>query len=96
LVLPALPLPGLVDRPDGFHALGRAQREQALLASQEDRADEADPIAAGAEAGSGAGQRGLEHCQLVIVDLRQPAFDNEKTGQGRAGRPVSADTSVLT
>jgi hypothetical protein len=77
---------GLVERPDSLQALGHEQREQALLTGQEDRADQADPVAAGAEAAGGAGQRSLEQCQLMLVDLRQPTFDDEKTGRCQAVR----------
>src|SRR5215472_5513398 len=69
---------GLVNRPDGFRGFGHEQRQQALLARHEDRAKIPDTITTGAEPAGSGGQRGLQHSQLVLVDLRHSAFDDEQ------------------
>jgi hypothetical protein len=86
---------GLVDGPDGLGAVRDEQREQALLAGQEDRAEIADAVAAGVEAAGGAGQGGLEHLQLVLADPRQPAFDHEQASLIRLMHPCSIPSRAL-
>src|SRR5262252_5863490 len=79
---------GLVCRTDGFHGSGHEQRQQALLARQEDRAQITNPITVGAEPAGSVGQRGLQHSQLVLVNPRQPAFHDEQArrcGLGGSG-----------
>src|SRR5215472_7766585 len=75
----------LIDRPDRFEAVRQEQREKTLLAGQEDRPQITDTITTGAEPPSRRGQRGLQHSQLVVVDLRQPPFDDEQARRCQVG-----------
>src|SRR5499427_4559498 len=67
----------LVHRPDRVEAVGQEQRQEALLAGEEDRAQVANTVAASTASAGRAGERILEHGQLAFVDLGQPPFDYE-------------------